>query len=120
MDYRCPNCDVNLTWKILTHANNLNPVVLHEKQVVVAGKCPTCKIKLGYNYHRIERRVTAYILFIPLPPIFINILNQYGISEVIILILWILYSICLVTISLLIIKNLRLIPKSWMRYIGIK
>lgn len=120
MDYRCPNCNINLKWKLLTHANNLNPILLHGKQVMVAGKCPKCNIKLGYNNHRVEKTIKAYILFIAIPPTFINILNQSEISAVIITILWILYFICLVIIFLLTIKNLRLIPKSWVRYIVIK
>ena len=120
MDYRCPNCGMNLKWKLLAHANNWNPVMLHGKQVIVAGKCPKCKIKLTYNNHRIEQIITAHILFIAIPPTFINIVNQYEISTVIITILWILYSICLVIIYLLTRKNLRLIPKSWVRYLMIE
>jgi hypothetical protein len=117
MDYRCPNCNFNLKWKLLTHAHNFNPVLLHGKQVIVAGKCPKCNIKLGYNNHKIEQTIKAHILFIAIPPTFISILNQSEISTIIITILGILYSICLVIIYLLTIKKLRLIPKSWVRYI---
>jgi hypothetical protein len=120
MDYRCPNCDINLKWKLLTQASNVNPIMLHEKGVIIAGKCPKCNIKLGYNNHGIEQTIQAYILFIAIPPTFINILNQFEISTVIITILWVLYSLCLVIICLLTIKKLRSIPKSWVRYIEVK
>ncbi|RKZ38994.1 MAG: hypothetical protein DRR16_23435 [Candidatus Parabeggiatoa sp. nov. 3] len=120
MDYRCPNCDINLKWKLLTQASNLNPILLHEKEVIIAGKCPKCNIKLGYNNHGMEQTIQAYILFIAIPPTFINILNQFEISTVIITILWVLYSLCLVIICLLTIKKLRSIPKSWVRYIEVK
>jgi hypothetical protein len=120
MNYRCPNCDINLKWKLLTQANNVNPVMLHGKEVIIAGKCPKCKIKLGYNNHGIEQTISAYILFIAIPPAFINLLNQFEISTVIITTLWVLYFLCSVIMYSLTIKKIRSIPKSWVRYIEVK
>ena len=121
MDYRCPNCHIDLKWKLLIHTNHFNPIILDGKQVIVAGKCPKCHIKLGYNSPKIEQTTKAQLLIIGIPPTVINILNQYEISTaIIVLLLSILYSICLVIISLLTLKKWRLIPKSWVRYIVIR
>jgi len=83
MDYRCPNCNTDLKWRLTHTTSSLHPMMLHGKKVVIVLKCPKCNIKLGHNSHKIEQMTNIYLLFNSILLVFIVILNQFDISKVI-------------------------------------